>query len=390
MASALPLNFDAARPLGARLPVAEPCLIAREWGELCDASSIRKWDRLARRAAEPNPFFESWYLLPALKAFDPAHKVRLLILEADGEWLGLMPLRFDSKYYGRPLPHMRSWQHANCFLGLPLIGAGQECAFWRAVLEWADRNAGAGLFLHLSQLPLESQACRALEQVLAEQKRPAGLVHREDRAMLASVLSPEAYFEMSLSGKKRKELRRQFNRLSDMGTVRIDRQSGDKNLSDWTNAFLNLEARGWKGEAGSAMSSNPATASLFRQSLEGAAERSKLERLTISLDGAPIAMLASFLAAPGAFSFKTAYDEDYARFSPGVLLQRENLAILQASGIEWCDSCAAADHPMIDHIWRERRAVGRLSIAIGGRVRRALFSAILRLEIGRNPKGIAT
>ena len=42
------------------------------------------------------------------------------------------------------------------------------------------------------------------------------------------------------------------------------------------------------------------------------------------------------VTAPGAFSFKTAFDEDYARFSPGVLLQIENLALLERDGIEYC------------------------------------------------------
>ena len=102
----------------------------------------------------------------------------------------------------------------------------------------------------------------------------------------------------------------------------------------------------------------------------------------------PIAMLATFLTPPGAYSYKTAFDERYARFSPGVLLQRENLAILERGDIAWSDSCAAADHPMIDHIWRERRPIGRLSIAIGGGLRRALFSRLAAAELGRKPSGI--
>ena len=77
-------------------------------------------------------------------------------------------------------------------------------------------------------------------------------------------------------------------------------------------------------------------------------------------------MLANFVTPPGACSFKTAFDENFARFSPGVLLQLENLAMLENPQVEWTDSCAAADHPMIDRIWRERRAIGRVSIAIGG------------------------
>jgi len=122
--------------------------------------------------------------------------------------------------------------------------------------------------------------------------------------------------------------------------------------------------------------------------MAGAAAHGRLERLTLSLDGQPIAMLINLLTPPGAYSYKTAFDERYARYSPGVLVQRENLDLLDDAAVRWCDSCAAADHPMIDHIWRERRPVGRLSIAIGGTLRRALFGQLLRRELGRNPAGL--
>ena len=87
--------------------------------------------------------------------------------------------------------------------------------------------------------------------------------------------------------------------------------------------------------------------------MTGAADAGKLDMRALDLGGRPLAMLVNFLCPPGGFSFKTAFDEDYARFSPGVLLQRENLALLDRSGIDWTDSCAAADHPMIERIWRD-------------------------------------
>jgi hypothetical protein len=91
-------------------------------------------------------------------------------------------------------------------------------------------------------------------------------------------------------------------------------------------------------------------------------------------------MLATFLTPPGAFSFKTAFDESFARFSPGVLLQRENLEMLARADIAWADSCAAMDHPMIDHFWRERRTVVSRNVAIGGQARRLLFRALAARE----------
>lgn len=384
MAGTIPKPAGQPAAAAPRLP--DFALDAIPWRSMSDATAA--WDALALCATEPNPFFESWYLLPALAAFDPTEDVALLRFEAGGELAGLMPLVRARSYYGRPVPHLASWLHANCFLGAPLVAAGLERPFWRALLTWADGHAGAGLFLHLRDLPLAGPLHQALGDVLDEQGRRAALVHREERAMLASDEAPEAYFEAALSGKKRKELRRQFARLSELGEVRVERSTDAEGLDAWIEAFLALELAGWKGLAGSALAAQPATAHLFRESIDGAARRSRLERLTLSLDGAPIAMLATFLTPPGAFSFKTAFDERYARYSPGVLLQRENLTILDRDEIAWTDSCAAADHPMIDHIWRERRAIGRLSITIGGRLRRAAFGLLARAELGHPPSGI--
>ena len=346
------------------------------------------WDALALCASEPNPFHESWYLLPALRALDPAGSVKLLRFELGGDLAAIMPVRHQNRYYRWPIPHLSVWIHGNCFLGAPLVARGLEQQFWRAFLCWADANAGRALFLHLPHIPLGGPIHAALQAVLAESGRQGALVHREDRAMLASDLSPEAYFEASLSAKKRKELRRQFTRLSELGTLRFERQRGEAGLARWIEEFLALEHSGWKGAQGSALASHHDTIHLFREAMFGGAAQGRSERLTLWLDGKPIAMLASFITPPGAFSYKTAFDERFARYSPGVLLQRENLAMLQDDALDWCDSCAATDHPMIDHIWRERRAVGRLSIAIGGTLRRAAFGRLVRAELGRNPAGI--
>jgi CelD/BcsL family acetyltransferase involved in cellulose biosynthesis len=307
----------------------------------------------------------------------------LLRFEVDGEWLGLLPIRRERRYYGRPIPHLGNWVHPNCFLGAPLVAQGMERDFWRVLLAWADAKPGLALFLHLSHFPLGSALDTGLRDVLAEQQRHEALVHHEERALLSSDLSPDDYWQEALNGKKRKELRRQHSRLAELGTLAVERRDDDVGIAVWTENFLALEAAGWKGRAGSALAARPSTAALFSDALAGAAPRGRLERLSLTLDGEPIAMLASFLTPPYGFSYKTCFDEAYARFSPGVLLQRENLAMLERDDIVACDSCAAADHPMIDHIWRERRAIGRLSIAIGGPLRRALFGALARAELAR-------
>lgn len=356
-----------------------------DWHEL--EGRIGEWEALADVASEPNPFFESWYLLPALRHLRETAPVRILCFEQDGELAGLLPLVRSPRYYRWPLPTLASWLHDNCFCGVPLVRAGVEVPFWRALLRWADQNAGLALFLHLRAMVVDGPLHTALKAVSIHDGRQVEEVHFEARAMLASQLSPADYLEQALSAKKRKELRRQAKRLGGEGDLRIEYSQGDAGLVEWTESFLKLERSGWKGRAGSALACDTATAGMFRDILSGATAKGRLERRTLSLDGRPLAMLASLRSGQGCFSYKTAFDESYARYSPGVLLQQANLATLDDPEIAWSDSCASADHPMIDHIWRERRGLARLSVAIGGSLRRAAFRRIVAAELKRRPDG---
>lgn len=364
-------------------------LSLRRWADCQDTADLAAWQALATNAAEPNPFFESWFLLPSLRALDRHGKVELLWLEVDGKLARLMPLRHETSYYGYPLPHLRNWVHANAFCGAPLVTTGMEALFWREVLGWCDGHAGTALFLHLVQMPGQGVLYTTLKGLLAGERRPAATVHAEERAMLSSALAPEAYLEQSLAGKKRKELRRQQRRLGELGVLATARVHAEADVARWTEQFLQLEQRGWKGRAGSALASEDDNSAWFREALVGAARLGRVECLSLTLDGQPLAMLATFLTAPGAYSFKTAFNEDYARFSPGVLLQAENLALLDHPEIDWTDSCATPDHLMIDHIWRERRRIMRHSLAIGGAARQKLFGLLVRHETGSSAGGLA-
>lgn len=361
-----------------RQPAAGAALRLLTLAELEEPALLAAWERLASRAAEPNPFFEPWYLLPSLRQWGEGVRVKAWFHE--GRLAGLMPVARAARYYGHPLTHASVWLHANAFCGVPLIAAGNEDAFWRDMLAHFDRLARHALFLHLPMMPADGPANRALERVLAAAPRAHYTVAEENRALLTGERSAEAYLEAAMSAKKRKELRRQHNRLAEEGALVFERLEDDTGLAEWTAEFLALEAAGWKGEAGSALASAPDTRSLFEQSLAGAAAAGRLERLALRLDGRAIAMLVNFVTAPGAYSFKTAFDEDYARFSPGMLLQLENLALLARPAIQWTDSCAVEGHPMIERLWRDKRRMISLNIAIGGPLRRGLFRLLMAYE----------
>lgn len=347
---------------------------------------VAAWEALAQRASEPNPFFESWYLLPSLEALAEGGSVEIFCVQSGGRLCGLLPLTRRLDYYGKPLPHIANWVHANIFLGAPLVERGLERAFWQALLAWADANARMGLFLHLDEMPLEGDLYTALADVLARDGRRWDAVTDETRAVLSSDHDAETYRQAHFSTRKRKDLRRRLKKLGERGTVRFAWKHDATDVTAWAEAFLRLEASGWKGEAGSALAKEPATAHILRRSLLGAAERGRLLRLALLLDERPIAMLSTFLSSPGAFGFKTAFDEDYARYAPGILLEQEFMSALDRDLFDWCDSCATAHHPVMNDLWSARRRIGKLSIAIGGKTRRALFAPMLHLETSGQSK----
>jgi CelD/BcsL family acetyltransferase involved in cellulose biosynthesis len=202
------------------------------------------------------------------------------------------------------------------------------------------------------------------------------------RAMLEAGLSPEAYRDAAVRKKKRKEIGRLRNRLAELGDVRFETLERPEDAPLWCEDFLTLEAKGWKGENGSALGRDPATAAFFREMFAGAFAAGRLEVLRLAVDGRPIAMLVNLHAPPGGFSYKIAFDEDYARYSPGVLIELENLRLLARPGFEWMDSCAVQDHPMIDSLWRERRSIVRLTVPLSGARRGATFRICRALEEG--------
>lgn len=344
---------------------------------------VPHWRDLARSSVAPNPFQEDGFVLPGLRQFDPDGQIALAHLVVHGRLVGLLPICTARTYHRRPLPHLAGWQHANSFCGEPLIAPGYEEAFWSALLAWGDQADGYALFLHMGDLPAEGAVLEALRRVAARDGRTVRTVHREERAVLVHGPSPQAHLAAAASKKRRKEFARRRRRLEDQGDVRVERSDNGQGIEAWIADFLALERAGWKGNEGSALACDPRTEFLFRESLASAAQSSRLQRLSLTLDGRPIAMLATFIAPPAAFSFKTAYDETLAQFSPGVLLQIENLALLEREDIAYCDSCAAPDHPMIDHLWRDRRTMVKVSVPIGGPIRRRLGSLITGFEARR-------
>jgi hypothetical protein len=368
-----------------RNPASSPRLFAEIVGESGIAPvGAEEWHALALNAAEPNAFSEHWYLAPALRHLAGKRQLRTIAVRDDhGKLAGIMAVTTSPRYGRAPAMHVTNWIHFQCFMGTPLVRKDACEAFWLAVLDLLDRSSWAPGFLSIQGLDETGPVCRGLFAAAARLKRPCPIVHRYQRAMLQTRLGADAYLAQNVRGKKRKELRRLANRLADLGEVRFSVLKEEAQLSSWIRDFLMLESSGWKGREGAAFAREAGMTAFFHDVMTGAQANGRLDFQRLDIDGAPIAMLINFRTPPGSWSFKIAYDEAMARFSPGVLIEMENLRlVLQDEEVDWMDSCAAPDHPMINSLWAERRSIVQLSTPLSGVRRRAVYAACRAAETG--------
>ena len=349
---------------------------------------VADWRELADSALEPNPFYEPALFLPALRELRGDARVEVVLVfredakEGSPRLIGLYPLQRTSRYRGVPLDCLQLWKHLHCFLCTPLVDAQHAIESLSGLFTWL-RGAGAPL-VEFGFCSDDGPWARALEDFLLLTDRHSFLADSISRALYRPGPDFKSYFEAAFPRSKRKEFRRLERRLAETGRLEFSELQPGEDPKPWIEAFLALEASGWKGRDGTAMGVDPAQRRFFEDGAAALAAEGRLGMLGLSLDGRWIALKCNFLSGNGGFAFKIAYDEVQARFSPGVLLEIETISRLhQRPEIEWMDSCAKAGHFMADRLWTSRREISDILIGTGNLSGRLFVRALPHLQRAR-------
>jgi CelD/BcsL family acetyltransferase involved in cellulose biosynthesis len=346
--------------------------LVHDWQDL--QARVADWRRLAELAVEPNVFYEPPVLLPALQHLADESIAVLLVeaplrVRADDRMLlcGLFPLSRKRTLRGIPLSCLEMWRHDYCFLTTPLIRRDVAGATLQAFLQWQQQQS-----YRLMHLPLFGGGGE-LDQLFSEWLDRLGMCRtirdRHPRAAVVRRQSVDEVLGTALSRKRRHELRRSRRKLEEQGTLQVHSWQPPQDPGPWIAQFLAMEAAGWKGRAGSDMARRPGHREFFEQMIRQSAASGQLMMLRLQLDQHTVAMKINLLARETGFCFKIVYDETYARYSPGVLLELENLAWLHDRNHDmvWMDSCALPGHSMIESLWPDRRTVESVVIPATGR-----------------------
>lgn len=333
------------------------CDIGR--GPKGDTSS---WRALTGRALVPSGYNTPELMSVALRHWNQGH---LATVYGNDDLRLAFPLR--ARRF--PLPVFENLTTPVNFHGLPHVDADFAAPALAALL----RKAGRPLLLR--SVPLDGPFREALQEASGRFE----ILHAWERAVLRPEGTFTDWFENSFERKRRKEYRRLRARLGEQGRLELMQLGPGEATASWVSEFLALESAGWKGDLGTAMNADPLTVRALGEACKALGAAGKLRFWKLALDGKAIAMLYGIVDGDSIWLGKIAYDEAWSKFSPGVLIILDVTERIFAEGICFADSCAIPDHPMINHLWRDRLHVADVLVS-SRTVSAAAFAATVAAE----------
>jgi CelD/BcsL family acetyltransferase involved in cellulose biosynthesis len=328
------------------------------------AAYTQDWADLVARAIEPNGFLEPGFALELARHFPARSRPSFVAVWKRGaaarRLIALFPIVPPGLALGGAVT--RGWLHKQAALATPLLDRDNVDEAATALLDWLASHAPGSGALLFPTLPISGPAFAALTRAAQATRRGWRVTDPRERALLLPGGDPRELWTRNGSGKALSELRRRRRRLEEAGALTHQTYSDPTEIAGAAEAFLALEASGWKATRG-ALLGHPSLATFLRSATRLLAREGKCKIHSLELDGEPIAMGVVIESGGRAYFWKIAYDEDWRPQAPGVQLV---YAITEKQTarpeIELTDSCAIPGHVMIERAWPERLTVCDLMI----------------------------
>ena len=331
-----------------------------------DADLLRAWRELADDAAEPNPFFGPEMLLPAARLLPGGSDVRLHVVRS-GNRLDLAVPLIPARYRRMPVPALTTWRHPYRYVGTPLVRASALDFAPGALLRTLTQGRTPG-WLVLEQMYVDGVVAEAFRT--AAGRRSGGWVeHDVWRRPAVRRREAESYLDDTLGSRSAKTLRRQRRLLErDHGPVDardVARTSDALAVGAEVEAFLDMEAAGWKGRAGTAAANDPAHAAFWREACEAMAEAGRLEMWQLRAGDVVAARQCHVRMGGTVFHLRTTYDEALGKSSPGVQLEVEAVHAFHVDReVDLLDPCTEPEPGTSSRLYPDSRPIGDVLIGL--------------------------
>ena len=349
---------------------------------------------LSNRAMEPNVFFSARLLAPAMPRLEDK-QVRFAVIRDEDDVRSrmrlLMPFTIEKPGFSIGPAITRAWANPFGPLGTPLVDAEGAAETIDNLLEGLARpEMQLPSVLVLPQIRVNGRFAQLARAVAVARDLPVTLAERGTRPMLESLEASDAYLKQAVSPHHYREMQRQWRRLGEHGPLDYSVARQPEEIRLRMEEFLALEATGWKGRKRSALINDRYRAAFAREAITNLAEIDAVRIHTLDLGGRAIASLIVFVMAGEAYTWKTAFDEAFAAWSPGKLLMMKLTEWhLDDANILRTDSCSTADHSIMSRLWQEREDMGTLVVGLRHNADKDVRQVAAQLHMYRSTRNMA-
>jgi CelD/BcsL family acetyltransferase involved in cellulose biosynthesis len=245
------------------------------------------------------------------------------------------------------------------FVSSPVIDPDYIEAVMPAFFDAIENDPALPNVIQIKFLDGDSDSYRAMTSALGARKSQMLKLSEHARPFLA------AASERKRSGSTGKKLRQDWNRLSSVGAVDIANDRTAAAAREAFEVFLELEARSWKGANGTALLSDEDDAAFTRRLIGDLAEHRNASIALLRVDGKPIAAQVLLYSGSMAYTWKTAFDAEFAKYSPGALLvDKVTDELFDTQAITAIESCSL-ESGFMAQLWTGRRTTVDMLLDVG-------------------------
>jgi CelD/BcsL family acetyltransferase involved in cellulose biosynthesis len=278
----------------------------------------REWDDLADRL-DASPFLRPGWIAVWCDAF-ASGSLAVIGIRRGGELVGVVPLC-------RRRGELRSAsnEHSPEF---GFLAADREVAAELARAVYAGNETTVRLdFIDRDDVGL--QECKEI----GEQQGYRNTERLRLRSPYLAIGRDWAEYTGRLARKPLYEAERRLRRLDEAGTVMLEVADGSERLEALLEQGFEIEASGWKGDQGTAITARPETRAFYSGVARWAAERGWLRLAFLRLDGRPLAFVLGLETGDAFYAVKEGFDPAFRRFGPGAVLRFRLLARAFSCGL---------------------------------------------------------
>jgi hypothetical protein len=289
--------------------------------------------------------------------FGGKNQLHVIIVKTGNEWVAAAPMMVeDAVMCGVPVRRLCSfYNHHTPRFEMVVREHSHDIynSLWNAI---SQKDAGWDVVL-LPQLVAGSPSLSAFERIAQASGWRTGQWAALPSPFVRLSSESATLFGM-VRNKGAANMRRCYRKLCRKGAVDMEVIADPEAVRIAMQDGLRIEAAAWKGQAGTAMRSDPAVERFYVEFAEKAAAAGELRLIFLCVDGKRIAFDYVLRRDRALYAVKIGYDPEYRRYSPGHLLLGMILRDATQDGILEYDFLGADDewkrlwtNEMREHRW---------------------------------------